>query len=592
MTSPIQFQVDLNEIVKKVVGIFQDIRNFERDCADFVKDFHREVAWTEFHDGILKTHLLRNSNTILNSIGNLQRTALVDAVNDVYRGWTELYTLLEQLSQNSNHDAGPVSSNTWPTTTGTTKTIAKVAAGTGRPWRAVSWVWKRKSSVQRIMSQIKLSNQFLDSSIQAICSYYEAREPESVIRLAGHSSSTDQPQSGLSAQITRLAIRRDRTPTDMALLRETGYLDLREELSFGTASRLHFALAAGCKPVLVEYLPSTDFSRKTIDRAVRLAMLLKQPAVHGFAVLPCLGLCLKPDKERIELIYDLTGPRREMAQDGNTPSAESILSRFHSLQSQLSKADKNGALGVLRHYKPHEATTKPISMGQRLALAVQLAQTLQHLQQTDWVHGNINSNNIYLFLDKKVPETGLPVVRIDKCFLFGFQFSRLNKDYSDTGRRSTLPPKDNLHRHPDRRIMHEYTDGKGAPLVPDKPHQPHHDIYSLGVVLLELGLGRTAEDLLKLAPHLSGDLACSPPDLPSALEVARGLYIALADNFLPGEMGNSYASVTRTCLDGYFEDLGGHREGAGSGADETMNLPTAFRLCVIEPLVRMMDLVG
>lgn len=55
---------------------------------------------------------------------------------------------------------------------------------------------------------------------------------------------------------------------------------------------------------------------------------------------------------------------------------------------------------------------------------------------------------------------------------------------------STLETIDNLSRHPGRQIPPE--DG-GPQLL----HQSVHDICSLGVVFLEIGLGQTAEELTK-----------------------------------------------------------------------------------------------
>ncbi|KAM7192418.1 hypothetical protein V8F20_008878 [Naviculisporaceae sp. PSN 640] len=583
MSSPIQLQVDLNEIIKKIAQTVRDARNLERDSSDIARDFQREIAWTEFYDGFIKTRVLGASDTIVGAVGAIQRAALIDAVNEVYRGWHDLHVLFSQQAQTAGLTP-PASSATWP--------IPGPANGqTTRPgvWRGVSWALNGKSRARRTLDRIQLANQFLGTSIQAIYKYYGDHEPQSIPRPAETSTGIDASYSSFSTQIMRLAIRRSQRPIEMTLVKGPNYLQTVQIITFGPDSRLQYGLVAGSKPVLIEEVVTSEVSGKQLDQAVRLAMLLNQPPVDGFSVLPCLGIHPQPEKNRFAFIYDLTNVRKEMSENGApVVSAESILPLFSSLHTQLSKEGGSGEQAhIFRHLRIHEAKLKPISISQRLSLAVCLAKTVQHMHNADWVHGNITSRNVYFFQERVGNGKGFPSVRIRNCYLFGFQFTRRDENYSDDPRREYLPPKDNFYRHPDRHIL-KVEDGQAV--LPERPHRSHHDIYSLGVVLLELGLGRTAEEMVKLAQHLPGDSARRVPDFVTAIKEARSIYISLAENFLPGVIGDSYANITRLCLDGSFEVLGGGN--GDSEVEEAVNLPTDFHSAVIDPLTRMLDAVS
>ncbi|KAK3368533.1 hypothetical protein B0H63DRAFT_534788 [Podospora didyma] len=581
MSSPIQFQVDLNEIIKKIIETVKDAHDFERGSFEILTGFRRELAQTDLYDGVLKSRILRGSETILDAVGDVQRAALVDAVQDVYRGWQDLYAFVKQPPQNL------ASSATWPAA-GTATTGSETQSWTG-PTRGIYWAVRGKSRAKRIMDQIRLSNKFLGDHINEICRYYDRLDPQSTTRanIAALSDALDHSRVGISTQITRLAIQHGRTPSNMGLLQEAGFVRIQDEATFGAGSSLRRGLIAGSKPVLVECIPSTDFFSDSLDRAVRLAMLLNQPPVDGFAILPCLGLSQNKTERRFEFIFDITDPRTEMSQAGQpTASADAILSGFHSLHSQLSKADRNKDPGILRHYKIHEARTRPLSIGQRLTLAQSLAQTVQHLHQANWVHGNINSCNFYFFHERTPTEAGgLSIVQLRNAYLFGFQFSRLTADYSDRRMWPHLRPQDNLHRHPDRQILQ---DEEGNTTSPRRPHTPHHDIYSLGVVLLEIGLGKAAEELVKLARRLlPGDLASQITSEQAAVKLAKLVFVALAKDFLPGTMGDAYTDITCLCLEGSVMNLDD-----GESVDLKVSLSTAFRSRVLDPLGRMLGVVG
>jgi hypothetical protein len=105
-----------------------------------------------------------------------------------------------------------------------------------------------------------------------------------------------------------------------------------------------------------------------------------------------------------------------------------------------------------------------------------------------------------------------------------------------------------LYRHPDRQGM-----------LPDTDYTIQHDIYSLGVCLLEIGLWRSlvAYDDPDGSPSLAITTA-SFPDIGN--RDLKDVLVTLATNVLPQRIGNKFAQVVvncLTCMDESNRDFGG-----------------------------------
>lgn len=102
---------------------------------------------------------------------------------------------------------------------------------------------------------------------------------------------------------------------------------------------------------------------------------------------------------------------------------------------------------------------------------------------------------------------------------------------SESSQQADRKPEHNLYRHPER---------QGIPI---ESFKPIHDIYALGVVLLEIGLWRPA---ISMDPD-----GWKNEDNPFAFKdkfVAR----TKAIGSLPFAAGRAYAEVVRLCLQGDF----------------------------------------
>lgn len=94
----------------------------------------------------------------------------------------------------------------------------------------------------------------------------------------------------------------------------------------------------------------------------------------------------------------------------------------------------------------------------------------------------------------------------------------------------------NLYRHPDR---------QGTPTI---SFQKHHDIYSLGVVLLEIGLCMTASRIYQNATaRMKTGVLMNPRGI-------QNLYIDIANRKLPHNMGPAYRGAVVKCLSGSFQE--------------------------------------
>jgi hypothetical protein len=161
----------------------------------------------------------------------------------------------------------------------------------------------------------------------------------------------------------------------------------------------------------------------------------------------------------------------------------------------------------------------------RIKLAKALAWTMFELHSVDWLHKSFHPDNILLFGN---PVSGAVQFDWSAPYVVGFDSSR-----SQTGVSGRLDFKaqwiNRVYTHPDRQVKDEYY-----------RYQKLHDIYSLGVVLLELGRldcfteSRRDDRWSRSNPHQLKEMFVQ-----NAKELKRHL-------------GTTYREVVLTCLNGEF----------------------------------------
>ena len=181
-------------------------------------------------------------------------------------------------------------------------------------------------------------------------------------------------------------------------------------------------------------------------------------------------------------------------------------------------------------------TSSSVSLNERIQLAVGLAKAVLYLHASHFVHKNIRPENILIFSDSDE--------QLGKPYLVGFEKFRL--DTTSTRRYGDDLWEKNIYRHPQRQGVR-----------PQEDFIMQHDVYSLGIVLLELGMGISFLDW-----HKEGTINDRPipnteleiTDLITAKKkhgqgiAVKKKMISLAEAELPCTFGRKYTEVVLSCL--------------------------------------------
>ncbi|KAK2749482.1 hypothetical protein FQN57_006416 [Myotisia sp. PD_48] len=252
-----------------------------------------------------------------------------------------------------------------------------------------------------------------------------------------------------------------------------------------------------------------------------------QPTIFS---LQCLGYIDQEEKQRTAFLYKFPLCKPE---SGLEPAADIPMS-ITTLHDFI-----NGLNGNKRPLKPE--------LGHRFGIAHCLALTLFNVHGSLWVHKNIWSRGIILFSQGEdgtigpIPASESPDNttgnKSQRILAFLEDWGSARPEKAATAMRADFEVEPNLYRHPTR---------QGKPTL---RFERQHDIYALGVVLLEIGLWKTLSQVFELRIKQSQQTG----KLPKPKEVRRDL-IKLAQKILPTEMGIKYASAVEACLNGDFKD--------------------------------------
>ena len=175
-------------------------------------------------------------------------------------------------------------------------------------------------------------------------------------------------------------------------------------------------------------------------------------------------------------------------------------------------------------------------LDERFRLAVSLARSIVFLHSSRIVHKSISPENIMVLRHPSSTSDTL-----GKKFLVGFEGFRFADGRTYMSGDSFW--QKNLYRHPGRQGLH-----------PEEFYLMQHDIYSLGVVLLEIGLWSSfvaySEDQNALGPGpelLISHLIGTDDQRRAAAEI-KTVLVGLARSRLPESMGRIYTDIVVTCL--------------------------------------------
>ncbi|KAL9586986.1 MAG: hypothetical protein Q9203_003670 [Teloschistes exilis] len=299
--------------------------------------------------------------------------------------------------------------------------------------------------------------------------------------------------------------------------------------------------------------------RELFDRVRAIANLLNTASqIPAMKVLRCVGYIHDPYSHSFALISELPPP--EHAGPG------------HSSGSKPSSLEQ-----LIKATEEREPQQKP-TLDERLKLAHSLAATVCAIHRANWLHKNISSSSILFFLPEETsspppPSTTATTTATEPLpspDLVGFNHSRPD----DTSTFSAKPDIDELHyQHPDY-------------LIEQTKYRAQYDYFSVGMVLLEIGLWMTLKSMLALSPpppppHGEGQAAAAAtqkkqPRPQDTLGVVMEDWVTK----LGFHMGERYQAVVTACLTG---DLGG----GGPGHDPSprdRRRPEAFQKRVVDRL--------
>jgi len=331
----------------------------------------------------------------------------------------------------------------------------------------VAWVSYRKWQLEAVAARLKhwsgLFNELKGSLSKSIRDSLDQGT-------SGRSAS--EPMTSLRTSFISLAD--DAARMDIRQLRR----DLPEVHLQSTLGRLRSAeyLGAG---VLIEYKSydsGADEDRMTyIEGQIgRLCNFLSLADPVATGILASAGYIADPQMYRFGLLFKI--PRgyelsRQAGHQDGPVTLRSIIAQGRPAASDPTKIT----------YTPRHALDARVSAASMIAVA------LFFLHSYGWVHENLRTSNILMLAEKERPQPGpnsSTTLYLGRPFLIGFDGTR-SKDgiYSIGGYETAASEAEkfasDIFQHPDR---------QGGPGNDRPRYQMNHDLYSLGVVLLEIGL--------------------------------------------------------------------------------------------------------
>jgi hypothetical protein len=174
------------------------------------------------------------------------------------------------------------------------------------------------------------------------------------------------------------------------------------------------------------------------------------------------------------------------------------------------------------------------SLSVRVRLAHTLATSVQYLHSTDWLHKAFRSQNVVFFTNPGDTDISTP-------YLCGFGLSRPAQNTEMTEQPDSIPLY-NLYRHP---LAHSSiaVDSKSG-------FKKVFDVYSLGIVLLELALWMPLYRVLGVDDRNLQGLQPGVTKKVRELLLRESRYL----DMVKASAGDVFADVVKACVEGFGED--------------------------------------
>lgn len=248
---------------------------------------------------------------------------------------------------------------------------------------------------------------------------------------------------------------------------------------------------------------STDGARDNEDEVHKLAALLLEAGRHHIRTLPLKGYYKGRD------------------------SRYTFLFAYPPAASECQPCTLGDLLG------PSGSKKAKVSLTTRFKIATILAQAIGTFHAYGWVHKSLRSTTVRFFFDE------LDECILEEPYITDFALSRLES--SDTRLTYDLDLEKNLYRHPER---------QGPPT---NKFIKAHDIYALGIILLEIGVWESAKKMYRDACLVQKKEQLSP-------EHTRRVFLKHAQRRLDHHMGSAYRSAVEACLSEEFKGYYGNQD--------------------------------
>ncbi|KAI0893299.1 hypothetical protein F4806DRAFT_203380 [Annulohypoxylon nitens] len=384
--------------------------------------------------------------------------------------------------------------------------VLRVHGGWRRHAKQLSW-WHYGPKVRKLQQELHEWTENFDARLISL-----PRGTETVINFADEGKpaivATKERIQGVLAEMysqTKASIKMDKLRID----------EYENRINFGVFSTLLRCSATfDGAPVLLEFRPydpsllepgNEDLLEQLSLDQMKLAYILSNVQSSGFGLPRCIGFFGVPDKFWPSFVHIYEMPRQPLER-GNIPSLLDIMdeARF---------APSKGQSG------PHHSLSERFSFARKLSTALLL------IHSAGWVHESISSENILVLEQYSGPASKSSPSTLGNPLFVGFHASRPDSADTTPSYSKTNPL---IYYHPHR--------------LPSHNHPPKfvraYDVYSLGVVLLELGLLRSLSSEVDTLP--TEQIPFYLQDLSKSVSVV---------------MGDTYSSVVQWCLARGEEDL-------------------------------------
>ena len=301
-------------------------------------------------------------------------------------------------------------------------------------------------------------------------------------------------------------------------------------------------------PVLVDYYSEDGATPRhgplpSLQRFENLVLALqgfRQQPEHAYTgSLKILGWFADPNNSRYAFVYEIPRPPQL--------AMPSMIRPFHPPQSLLS---------YLQHSGDTDSSNVPC-LEDRFRLALNLVTNILHIHAKGLTHRNINSNNV-VFLSEAAPQSidSKPWTEgtIRKPFLVSWD--QCAEDASISQPETLIS---SIYRHP------------GISRGQRSAYRAVHDVYSLGLVLLEVGLWIPLNKLWKTKYTRS--------DFKSRLQ-------SIYAKRLGGKCGQGYMGAVEHCLRAVENGHSAHNSTRLATQDQQPTIHTDFYWNVLKPLER------